>query len=157
MVAVDILPDHIGRTRHRRGWRSGLGKKHDHEPKRGSSLTEHEILWEKLLDLIDRQGILSLRSLKATPGEIARHVRSGTGDNRVHRFVWGYYYPRAFGKEQGSMTENEAKAIIESFNRPLSRVERAVLTTSPEAEPLVRLKTTCQICGTRPTIRGEVA
>jgi hypothetical protein len=106
-----------------------------------------ERMWQQLVDRLNRAGSLSLHSSQATPAEIAGDVTAKTGDSRVSRFVWGYYYPRIFGNEAGTMTDLEAEALVHSFNRPI----RSDRTAPPSSSHLIGRDEAarCRICGKR--------
>ena len=118
-----------------------------------------KFLWENLLDRLEREGLLFHQSMKATPAEIAKHVRAKTGDNRVHRFVWSYYYPRTFGNEAGALSDLDAEALVESYNRPLTKQERTTMEQErkPASEVAPQPKNACRICGVRATMVEEAS
>jgi hypothetical protein len=89
-----------------------------------------------------------------TPAEIARIVQLKTDDVRVSRFVWGYYYPRVFGEEIGTMSDAEAEALVQSFHgyrRPEQVATAAKFVASDEAKARA-----CEVCGRRKTISEAV-
>lgn len=116
-------------------------------------MTKAEMLWERLLDLLDQEGLLFHQAIQSTPAEIANHVRSKTGDTRIHRFVWSYYYPRTFGNMGGSLTDLDAEALVDSYNRPLTKQERLALEreNKPVTKNFEPPMDACRICGKRET------
>ena len=115
-------------------------------------MTKAEYLWEKLIDMLDRDGLLAQQSLRATPAEIAQHIRARTGDSRIDRFVWAYYYPRTFGNELGALSDLDAEALVESYNRRLTKQEKQAMEREKAPIPSVVIapQDACRICGTRP-------
>jgi hypothetical protein len=115
-------------------------------------MTEARSLWNRLLDRLDDAGLLTLRFSTETPAEVAKHIQRRTGDDRVLRFVWRYYYPQIFGGEPGTMTDREAGILIESFKKP--PIDHAPLVAAPadkkgEKPPL------CAYCGENPVAEVE--
>jgi len=118
-----------------------------------------EKLWFQLLDHLDREGMLPIQLTRSTPAEIARHVGSRTGDDRVSTFVWGYLYPKRYGNRRGTITEKQAKAIVESFN--LDHRLTAPLPQMPPPErftqdPKVAVRSKCTVCQQRWSIAETV-
>jgi len=113
-------------------------------------LTKHEQLWQQLLEHLDREGLLAIHLVALTPAEIARQVAASTGDPRVHRFVWAYYYPRSYGNEKGSMSDKQARALVASFDKPRPADSKPIADSG--VPPLVIPKVVqpnCVVCGTR--------
>jgi len=50
-----------------------------------------------------------------TPAELAAHVTNQFRDPRVQQFVEQYYYPRVYGKEHGSLSDNEALTLVRNI------------------------------------------
>jgi hypothetical protein len=50
-----------------------------------------------------------------TPGELAREVTSRQRDDRFHRLVWEWYYPRRYGAAQGALSDAEARELMEQM------------------------------------------
>ena len=74
-------------------------------------------LWRELRAILHARGELPLQHEVLTPGEIAAAIGRASGDPRVQRFVWEYYYPRCYGQIDGSLTDAEAAALIQSLRR----------------------------------------
>ena len=112
-------------------------------------MNEAQSLWNRLLDRLDDAGLLSLSFGTETPAEIANEIKRRTGDDRVLRFVWHYYYPKVFGNDPGSMSDRDAGILIESFRKPLKPEPPKLSDELDAARP------TCAYCGKNP-IEGEV-
>ena len=110
-------------------------------------MNEAQSLWNRLLDRLDDAGLLTLRFATETPAEIAHQVERKTGDLSVHKFVWGYYYPKVFGNGAESMSDREAGTLIESF-RDLSKMDQ----TRPADAP--GNLSVCAYCGVNPVAEG---
>ncbi len=110
-------------------------------------MKKHLLLWEQLVDHLDREGMLPLQTLKSTPSEIAAQVARRYGDIRVQRFVWDYYYPRAFGNQNGKLGEGDAEALVLSFRKPKDLRGQIRAAISTEHEPIG--ESTCMVCGVR--------
>jgi hypothetical protein len=111
-------------------------------------MNEAESLWNRLLDRLDDAGLLTLRFATETPAEIAKQVEQKTGDPRVHKFVWRYYYPKVFGNHAETMTTREAAALIESF-RDFSKLDLTRPVNSASDLPI------CAYCGVNPIADGD--
>jgi hypothetical protein len=74
-------------------------------------------LWTRLLAGLRERELIPWDAAALTPAEIAFHVREKTGDACVERFVWDYYYPAAYGRCDGRMSEAEAQRIVRSFEK----------------------------------------
>lgn len=102
-------------------------------------------LWPVLLGLLRGRGELPLQHEVMTPDEIAAAVELATGDRRTRRFVWDYYYPQLYGGQAGLLSEDEARALVESFKpRPL----RPAVTPS-EQPATVPEGDRCGVCHSR--------
>lgn len=114
-------------------------------------MTKVQSLWNLLLDRLDDAGLLTFRVATETPAEIGKEILRKTGDDRVLRFVWHYYYPKIFGSESGVMTDREASELIESFRNPpkVDPVQFAV-----QDGKLRRDTPLCPFCGTNPVEAG---
>jgi len=121
-------------------------------------MQEYESLWEQLLDHLSREGLLSVHSLRLTPAEIAADVAAKASDNRVHRFVWGYYYPTVFGNITGSISENDARTLVASFQRPPVEEDYAPIEDEsiPNLEVPIKSQPNCRVCGKRRPMVEEV-
>jgi len=101
-----------------------------------------EALWQELRSILHARGQLPFGHDVLTPGEIANAIGRGSGDSRVHRFVWEYYYPQHYGNAAGSMSDEEAAALIDSLRQrpdpPKDQVKAAPHTP------------TCGICQRQP-------
>jgi len=73
-------------------------------------------LWRSLRSLLQTRGELPLNHEVLTPAEIAASVKRSTGDTRVHRFVWDYYYPQYYGG--GGVADVGVSALVDSFQNP---------------------------------------
>ena len=104
----------------------------------------HDRLWKQLLSHLQGRGCLPPRHADLTPAELADKVRADFGDDRPHRFVWGYYYPRQYGGQSGTMEEAEAAALVDS------------LVQAPPP-PSQKPPAPCQLCGSRPIPGGHHA
>ncbi|MDP1587101.1 MAG: hypothetical protein Q8M07_05130 [Prosthecobacter sp.] len=102
-----------------------------------------EALWTRLLALLREQGRMPLRSEPLTPHEIALHCHETDGDDRVRRFVDGFYYPARFGQTTGSLSEAEARALLDSF-------EKRAATAGDDTHGKSAHRPLCQICQHRP-------
>jgi hypothetical protein len=76
-----------------------------------------EALWQELRSILHARGQLPFGHDVLTPGEIANAIGRGSGDSRVHRFVWEYYYPQHYGKAAGGMSDAEAAALLDSLRQ----------------------------------------
>ena len=110
-----------------------------------------ESLWDQLLEHLDREGLLPLHIGKFTPAEIGRYVAQKTGDQRVNTFVWGYFYPKQYGNQQGTITEKRAKALVKSFEKPpTEQAFQIVIEPGNAHESIVaKPKQRCTICRKR--------
>ncbi|HEV8377996.1 MAG TPA: hypothetical protein VGQ99_23510 [Tepidisphaeraceae bacterium] len=97
-----------------------------------------ESLWQELRKILHARGQLPFRHDVLTPGEIADTIGRGSGDSRVHRFVWEYYYPQRYGKAAGTMSDAEAQALIDSL-RERAQPPRSTAEAASHAA-------TCGIC-----------
>ena len=113
-------------------------------------MTEFETLWNRLLEHLDREGLLSIQAAKLTPAEIARHVFLRTGDQRVQKFVWGYYYPLTYGNVPGALSSKKARAIVASFEKTSTVVD------VPPAKYRFPAPRRCDVCGVRWPATEEV-
>jgi len=106
-----------------------------------------ELLWQELRAILHARGQLPFQHDVLTPGEIANAIGRGSGDSRVHRFVWEYYYPQRYGKSAGSMSDADATALIESLRErpdpPKEQVKAAPHTA------------TCGICQRQPVSKAS--
>ena len=110
-------------------------------------MKKHQLLWEQLVDHLDREGMLPLQSLRSTPSEIAGQVAKRYGDIRVQRFVWDYYYPRAFGNVNGKLAEGDAEALVLSFRKQMDLRGQLRAAISSDRESVG--ESTCLVCGVR--------
>jgi hypothetical protein len=101
-----------------------------------------ESLWQELRAILRSRGQLPFQHDVLTPGEIADAIGRGSGDSRVHRFVWEYYYPQRYGKAAGSMSDAQAAALIESLRQRPDPPKDQVKAAPHEA--------TCGICQRQP-------
>ncbi len=105
-----------------------------------------ELLWQRLLATLLGRGLLPKGELTFTPAEVARHVVNTTGDERVRRFVEGYYYPVSYGQLDGPLSDQEAERLVASLEkRPLKPSARA--QSAPAAPAPKGAGRTCSICG----------
>lgn len=102
-----------------------------------------EALWTRLLALLREQGRMPLRSEPLTPHEIALHCHETDGDDRVRRFVDGFYYPARFGQTTGSLSVAEAEVLVDSF-------EKRAAIASDNTHGKSAHRPLCQICQHRP-------
>jgi hypothetical protein len=117
-------------------------------------MTLYQLLWQRVVDRLDTQGFLTAQSAHSTPAEIAREITGKSGDNRVHRFVWFYYYPRAFGNEAGSMSDADAEALVASLAKAPSQRDLAPIDREFRVAGVDRIP--CRLCGKRaPMEAGE--
>lgn len=106
-------------------------------------------LWPKLRELLRTRGELPLQHEVMTPGEIANAVQQTSGDRRVQRFVWAYYYPHRYGAEPGELSDDETAALIDSYTaRVAVKPEASAKTVVPDEER-------CGICHHRPVRHTE--
>jgi len=101
-----------------------------------------ESMWRELREILHARGQLPFGHDALTPSEIADAIGRGTGDPRVHRFVWEYYYPQRYGKAAGTMSDAEAAALIASLRKSAEPQQAKVETTSHTAS--------CGICRRQP-------
>jgi len=101
-----------------------------------------ESLWRELRAILHARGQLPFGHDVLTPGEIADTIGRGNGDPRVRRFVWEYYYPQRYGKAAGSMSDDEAQALIDSLRQRPDPSQAKVEASSHAA--------TCGICQRQP-------
>jgi len=101
-----------------------------------------ESLWRELRTILHARGQLPFGHDVLTPGEIADVIGRGSGDPRVRRFVWEYYYPQRYGKAAGSMSDDEAQALIDSLRQRPDPPKAQVEPSSHAA--------TCGICQRQP-------
>ncbi|MBV8355260.1 MAG: hypothetical protein JO101_08075 [Candidatus Eremiobacteraeota bacterium] len=117
-------------------------------------MTKTETLWLRALKAVDARGVLPSSTATLTPGEIASEV-ARRGDDRLARIVAGWYYPASYGRERGTLTDDEVDKIVstlEAENSLARAVEEA--TNPPLAEPAPaelpkpapRLSS-CELCG----------
>ena len=102
-----------------------------------------ESLWRELVGVLHGRGELPLQHDLFTPGEIAQTVCRASGDPRVQRFVWEYYYPRRYGQIAGSLSDAEAAALIASLRRNPNPAEAVAIEAAPAAPK-------CDICRKQP-------
>jgi len=115
-----------------------------------------ESLWRELVEVLHSRGELPLQHDLFTAGEIAKTVSRTSGDPRVQRFVWEYYYPRRYGQVDGSLSDEAAAALVESLRRHPNPTEAAPVEQAPAGPK-------CEICrkhpvdGAAPRRRGPAA
>src|SRR5262249_17419146 len=103
---------------------------------------------QQLKAILQERGVLPLEHETQTPGEIAVSVSRAIGDSRVHRLVWEFYYPRHFGNQAGSLTDDEALQLVKSIRtRAASEVEQGRLNSMVDFAE-------CGVCHRRPAGRG---
>jgi hypothetical protein len=76
-----------------------------------------EALWQQLRAILHARGQLPFGHEVLTPGEIVNAISRVSGDSRVHRFIWEYYYPQRYGDAAGTMSDAEAAALIDSLRQ----------------------------------------
>jgi hypothetical protein len=79
--------------------------------------SEVATLWRELQDLLRERGVLTFQFDSCTPSEIAGAIARESGDPRVQRFVWEYYYPRCYGDMEGNLSDAEARSLVESYRK----------------------------------------
>lgn len=100
-------------------------------------MTRFEELWANLYAILSAKGLLPHQHKHMTPAEIAVHIHQ-TGDTRVIQFVWDYYYPGMYGGIAGTLSEEDANALIDSC-----QTKRPKWPQPSQGE-------NCVICGKRP-------
>jgi len=103
-------------------------------------------LWNDLCGLLHTRGELPLRHEVMTPNEIAEAVLRTSGDRRSKRFVWDFYYPRHYGREPGTLSDDEARKLIESY------ASRQPEPPTPAEQAAIESER-CGICHIRPARR----
>jgi hypothetical protein len=100
-------------------------------------------LWQRALKALASAHRLPYEYRTLTPAEIARR----TGDQRLNRLVYEYYYPAHYGRGAGNLSEEEAAQIvaaIEGTRHAVAEINREPL---PQDKPQM-----CEVCGRR-TVR----
>lgn len=121
---------------------------------------DYKTLWKRLLGHFEKRGYLPLRYQVMTPAEIAESVYAARGDDRARHFVLGYYYPHFYGQEEGTLSDEDAEALVASFeehsqpppDRSMAHVKRR--RGSVKAAHVAK-RLSCEICGLR-AARGNV-
>lgn len=75
----------------------------------------YEQLWQRLLAWLRQQRVLPEGNF--TPAEIARRADEALADERVRRFIFEYYYPRAYGQVDGTWSDEAAEELVTSLEK----------------------------------------
>lgn len=101
------------------------------EPEPEPELTAEE-MWTKVFASLRKRGALPLNGDRMTPADIAAHLAKGN-DVRVHEFVRGYYYPRRYGEEPGTLIYAEALALVRSIESRQTAADMGALLATVAA------------------------
>lgn len=94
--------------------------------------------WRRVLDALGTAGWSLDTGL--TPEQIGLLVQEKARDERVYRFVRGYYYPKSYGAVTPSVSEGEAEELVRGLSeRPPRAPGRGSLRILPD--------TACSVCG----------
>ena len=115
----------------------------------------YESLWNTLLDHLDREGLLPIQAVRLTPSEIARHVHLKSGDERVTMFVWGYLYPKKYGRQAGVLTDKKARQLVATFEKT-KKTKPATLPIGLINNGLAKPRMRCEVCLERWPATDEV-
>lgn len=107
-----------------------------------------EALWLRALRVADARGLLPANRSSLTPGELAAEA-ARRGENRLTRFVDGWYYPASYGRLRGMLSDEEAARLVAVLEAERALVEAASAKNAPPPaeKPPVRRTWDCELCG----------